>query len=90
MGFHFRIKLEQELEEVKKLLGKNEVDLRKLQKENSKSFAVAAIIMFFSFLLYGLYLFISGWQNYIGIKKSIISLICICIMQQYLYDLPCP
>ena len=47
--------LEKELQEVKSLLVKQEEDLKKLRKENSKTFVIALIIMFFAFLAYGIY-----------------------------------
>jgi predicted negative regulator of RcsB-dependent stress response len=47
--------LEKELQEVKSLLVKQEEDLKKLRKENSKTFVIALIIMFFAFLTYGIY-----------------------------------
>jgi predicted negative regulator of RcsB-dependent stress response len=50
-----REELEKELQEVKSLLVKQEEDLKKLRKENSKTFVIALIIMFFAFLAYGIY-----------------------------------
>lgn len=55
-----RERLEKELEDVKSLLSQNESELRSLHKENSKTFAVAVIIMFFAFLIYGIYVMITN------------------------------
>lgn len=46
--------------DVKHLLSQNESELRGLHKENSKTFAVAVIIMFFAFLIYGIYKMITN------------------------------
>ncbi|PSN52947.1 hypothetical protein C0J52_03642 [Blattella germanica] len=48
-------RLEKELAEVRSILSKNEAELKTLHKENSKSFVVAVMLMFFAFLIYGLY-----------------------------------
>ncbi|XP_050452497.1 uncharacterized protein LOC126852058 [Cataglyphis hispanica] len=53
-----RERLENELEEVKEVLRRNEKKLQNLRKENSKSFMVAACLIFVCFLLYGMYLMI--------------------------------
>ncbi|KAL6422950.1 hypothetical protein ACFW04_010447 [Cataglyphis niger] len=53
-----RERLENELEEVKEVLRRNEKKLQNLRKENSKSFMVAACLIFVCFLLYGIYLMI--------------------------------
>ena len=50
-----REKLEKELTDVKNQLNVFESELKVLHKENSKSFALAAILLFFTFLLYGIY-----------------------------------
>lgn len=55
-----RERLENELEEVKEVLRRNEKKLQSLRKENSKSFMVAACLIFVCFLLYGIYLMIFG------------------------------
>uniref|UniRef100_A0A182NKR5 Coiled-coil domain-containing protein 167 n=1 Tax=Anopheles dirus TaxID=7168 RepID=A0A182NKR5_9DIPT len=49
-----------ELMEITKLLETNEEQLKKLHKENSKSFAVAACLFFICFLVYGLYVLVNG------------------------------
>lgn len=53
-----RERLENELEEVKEVLKRNEKKLQSLRKENSKSFIVAACLVFVCFLFYGIYLMI--------------------------------
>ncbi|KAL6263281.1 hypothetical protein P5V15_006081 [Pogonomyrmex californicus] len=53
-----REKLEGELEEVKKVLRRNEKELQSLRKENSKSFMITACLVFVCFLFYGIYLMI--------------------------------
>ena len=55
-----RERLESELEEVKDVLKKNEEKLQGLRKQNTKSFMVAASLIFACFLLYGLYLMLYG------------------------------
>ncbi|KAF4522519.1 hypothetical protein B566_EDAN002605 [Ephemera danica] len=50
-----RTTLEKELDNVKSLLKQQEDDLKKLRTENSKSFMVAAVLMFVAFLVFGLY-----------------------------------
>lgn len=55
-----REELETQLEEIKEVLKKNEEKLKKLRKQNTKSFMVAASIIFACFLLYGLYLMFYG------------------------------
>ena len=55
-----RERLESELEEVKDVLKKNEEKLQGLRKQNTKSFMVAASLVFACFLLYGLYLMLYG------------------------------
>uniref|UniRef100_A0A182UZK4 Coiled-coil domain-containing protein 167 n=1 Tax=Anopheles merus TaxID=30066 RepID=A0A182UZK4_ANOME len=49
-----------ELKEISKLLETNEEQLKKMHKENSKSFAVAACLFFICFLVYGLYVLVNG------------------------------
>ncbi|XP_011166370.1 coiled-coil domain-containing protein 167 [Solenopsis invicta] len=55
-----REKLENELEEVKKVLRQNEKELQSLRKENSKSFVLTACLVFVCFLIYGIYSLIFG------------------------------
>lgn len=55
-----REELETQLEEIKEVLKKNEEKLKKLRKQNTKSFMIAASIIFACFLLYGLYLMFYG------------------------------
>ncbi|XP_012522833.1 uncharacterized protein LOC105828843 [Monomorium pharaonis] len=55
-----REKLENELEEVKEVLRRNEKELQNLRKENSKSFMITACLVFVCFLIYGIYLLIFG------------------------------
>lgn len=55
-----REELETQLEEIKEVLKKNEEKLKKLRKQNIKSFMIAASIIFACFLLYGLYLMFYG------------------------------
>lgn len=55
-----KIQMESELKEIKKLLTTNKELLSKLHKENSKSFAVAACLIFFTFLIYGVYVMMYG------------------------------
>lgn len=50
-----RERLERELEDVKDVLRKNEERLQQLRSENTKSFMVAAGLIFACFLAYGLY-----------------------------------
>ncbi|XP_052896311.1 uncharacterized protein LOC128303409 [Anopheles moucheti] len=49
-----------ELKEIAKLLETTEEQLKKMHKENSKSFAVAACLFFICFLVYGLYVLVNG------------------------------
>ncbi|EZA53501.1 hypothetical protein X777_06975 [Ooceraea biroi] len=58
-----RERLENELEEVKEVLRRNEEKLQSLRKENSKSFMVAACLVFLCFLVYGVYVMIT--ENHI-------------------------
>lgn len=60
MSSFCRERLEKELADVKSLLTQNESEIRSLRKENSKTFAVAVIIMFFAFLLYGIYVMVTN------------------------------
>lgn len=53
-----RERLENELEEVKEVLRRNEKKLQSLRKENSKSFIVAMCLALMCFLVYGIYLMI--------------------------------
>ncbi|XP_076242364.1 uncharacterized protein LOC143184194 [Calliopsis andreniformis] len=55
-----RERLETELEDLKEVLKRNEEKLMGLRKQNTKSFMVAACLVFACFLLYGLYLMIFG------------------------------
>lgn len=55
-----RERLETELEDVKEVLKRNEQKLQSLRKENTKSFMVAASLVFACFLFYGLYLMFFG------------------------------
>jgi len=48
---------------VKCLLTQNESELRSLHKENSKTFAVVVIILFFAFLTYGIYTMVTNPVN---------------------------
>ncbi|KAK2587736.1 hypothetical protein KPH14_003845 [Odynerus spinipes] len=50
-----RERLENELEEVKEVLKKNEEKLHDLRRENTKSYMVAACLVFICFLVYGVY-----------------------------------
>lgn len=50
-----RESLELELNEAKKILKKNEEQLMKLRKDNTKSFMIAACLIFIIFLIFGLY-----------------------------------
>ncbi|XP_046387784.1 uncharacterized protein LOC124157256 [Ischnura elegans] len=50
-----RESMEKELEEVKKSLSEHNEQMKRLQKENTKSFTIAVILMFASFLVFGLY-----------------------------------
>lgn len=52
--------VETELIEIKKLLHTNKELLTKLHKENSKSFALTACLVFACFLCYGVYVMIYG------------------------------
>lgn len=52
--------MEMELVEIKKLLTTNKTLLTSLHKENSKSFALAASLIFICFLIYGVYVMIYG------------------------------
>lgn len=53
-----RERFEAELESVKEVIKTNEEKLQGLRKENTKSFMVAASMVFACFLFYGLYLMI--------------------------------
>ncbi|CAK9797580.1 hypothetical protein ANTQUA_LOCUS1232 [Anthophora quadrimaculata] len=55
-----REELETKLEEIKEVLRTNEEKLKRLRKQNTKTFMVAACLVFACFLLYGLYLMIFG------------------------------
>ncbi|OAD53463.1 hypothetical protein WN48_10019 [Eufriesea mexicana] len=55
-----REELETKLEEVKQELEKNEEKLKNLRRQNTKSFMLAASLIFACFLLYGLYLMFYG------------------------------
>ncbi|XP_012287316.1 uncharacterized protein LOC105703474 [Orussus abietinus] len=55
-----RDRLERELEEVKEILRKNEQQLQGLRYENTRSFMVAACLVFVAFLVFGLYSMIFG------------------------------
>lgn len=55
-----RERLENELEQVKEVLRRNEKELQNLRKENSKSFMITACLVFVCFLFYGVYLLIFG------------------------------
>uniref|UniRef100_A0A182WJQ4 Coiled-coil domain-containing protein 167 n=1 Tax=Anopheles minimus TaxID=112268 RepID=A0A182WJQ4_9DIPT len=55
-----RRELSLELKEIGKLLETTEEQLKKMHKENSKSFAVAACLFFICFLVYGLYVLVNG------------------------------
>ncbi|XP_014210834.1 uncharacterized protein LOC106641101 [Copidosoma floridanum] len=50
-----RESLEIELEDAKKVLKKNEELLKKLRKDNTKTFIIVACIIFALFLIFGLY-----------------------------------
>lgn len=54
-----RERLENELEEVKRVLKIDEKKLRDLQKENTRSFIIAASLVFICFLVYGVYCLIT-------------------------------
>lgn len=47
--------MDQELKKITKNVSSLESDLKTLRRENSKTFAFAVLLMFFSFLGYGLY-----------------------------------
>lgn len=53
-----RERLENELEEVKEVLRRNEKKLQSLRKENSKSFIVAICLVLVCFFIYGIYLIV--------------------------------
>ncbi|XP_077272013.1 uncharacterized protein LOC143902733 isoform X1 [Temnothorax americanus] len=55
-----RERLENELYEIKKVLGRNEKELQSLRKENAKSFMITVCLVFVCFLFYGIYLMIFG------------------------------
>ncbi|XP_049789625.1 uncharacterized protein LOC126195157 [Schistocerca nitens] len=57
-----RQRIEGELEEVKEELKRNQHELKHLQKENTKSFAMAAILMFLCFLVFGVYKMLQNKQ----------------------------
>lgn len=50
-----KAQMETELVEIKKLLTTNKTLLSTLHKENTKSFMIAAALMFLTFLIYGFY-----------------------------------
>lgn len=52
--------MEHEINEIKKLLNTNKDLLGDLHKENSKSFALTASLVFACFLVYGVYVMIYG------------------------------
>lgn len=52
--------MDQELKKITKTVSSLEGDLKALRKENSKTFAFAVLLMFFSFLGYGLYVMAYG------------------------------
>lgn len=52
--------IENEINEIKKLLTTNKELLSQLHKENTKSFALTASLVFACFLLYGVYVMIYG------------------------------
>lgn len=52
--------MENEINEIKKLLNTNKELLSVLHKENSKSFALTACLVFVCFLVYGVYVMIYG------------------------------
>lgn len=52
--------IENELVEIKKLLSTNKTHLSSLHKENTRSFMIAACLMFLTFLLYGIYVMTYG------------------------------
>lgn len=53
-----RKSLESELEITKSILQKNEAKLLSLKKDNTKTFIIAACMIFVIFLIFGLYLMI--------------------------------
>ncbi|XP_015586096.1 coiled-coil domain-containing protein 167-like [Cephus cinctus] len=55
LTFENRERLERELEEVKEVLKRNEEQLKSLRHENTRTFMVAAALVFACFLLFGLY-----------------------------------
>ncbi|XP_060832736.1 uncharacterized protein LOC132916613 [Bombus pascuorum] len=55
-----REELESKLEEIQEVLVKNEEKLKSLRRQNTKSFMVAASMIFACFLLYGLYVLFYG------------------------------
>ncbi|XP_011871090.1 PREDICTED: uncharacterized protein LOC105563795 [Vollenhovia emeryi] len=55
-----RERLENELEEVKEVLERNEKELQSLRKENSKTFMITACLVFVCFLFYGIYMMTFG------------------------------
>lgn len=52
--------LEREVGDIRKLLQTNRTQLKELHKENSKSFALTACLVFVCFLVYGCYVMIYG------------------------------
>uniref|UniRef100_A0A1B6KIU1 Coiled-coil domain-containing protein 167 n=1 Tax=Graphocephala atropunctata TaxID=36148 RepID=A0A1B6KIU1_9HEMI len=60
LGSDERENMEKELQDIIKKLSNLESSLQGLRRENSKTFAFAALLMFFSFLGYGLYVMIVG------------------------------
>ncbi|XP_071440446.1 coiled-coil domain-containing protein 167-like [Hetaerina americana] len=55
LSLDLREAMEKELVEVKKSLSEHNEQMKKLQKENTKSFTVAVMLMFITFLVFGLY-----------------------------------
>ncbi|XP_046667103.1 uncharacterized protein LOC124358895 [Homalodisca vitripennis] len=55
-----RENMEKELQDITTKLSSLEGSLQGLRRENSKTFAFAVLLMFFSFLSYGLYVMICG------------------------------
>ncbi|XP_076763889.1 uncharacterized protein LOC143431207 isoform X2 [Xylocopa sonorina] len=55
-----REEMEMKLEQIKEVLEENEEKLKSLRRQNTRSFMLAASIIFCCFLFYGLYLMIYG------------------------------
>ncbi|CAL7935806.1 unnamed protein product [Xylocopa violacea] len=55
-----REEMEMKLEQIKEVLEQNEAKLKSLRRQNTKSFMLAASLIFCCFLLYGLYLMFYG------------------------------